>query len=62
MGLELKKNYTVLLVTHNMQQASRLSDKAAFFLSGKCLEFGDTNQIFSNPKNEELKKYINGQF
>ena len=59
---ELKKNYTVLLVTHNMQQASRLSDKASFFLSGQCLEFGDTNEIFSNPKNEEFIKYINGQF
>ena len=59
---ELRKNYTVLLVTHNMQQASRLSDKASFFLSGQCLEFGDTNQIFSNPKNEEFIKYLNGQF
>lgn len=59
---ELKRDYSVLLVTHNIQQASRLSDKAAFFLSGECLEFGDTDQIFSNPQNEEFIKYINGQF
>jgi len=59
---ELKENYTVLLVTHNMQQASRLSDKAAFFLAGRCLEFGDTDQIFASPKNGEFIKYLSGQF
>jgi len=59
---ELKQNYTVILVTHNMQQASRISDKASFFLSGECLEFGVTNEIFSNPQNEEFVKYLHGHF
>jgi len=59
---DLKKNYAVLLVTHNMQQASRVSDKASFFLSGQCLEFGDTDQIFSNPQNEDFIKYLSGKF
>jgi len=59
---ELKENYTVLLVTHNMQQAARVSDKTAFFLLGQCLEFGETSQVFSHPQNEEFQKYISGKF
>ena len=47
---ELKKNYTVVIVTHNMQQATRISDKTAFFLVGELIEFGDTTQIFTNPR------------
>jgi len=59
---ELKEHHTVLLVTHNIQQAARVSDKTAFFLSGQCLEFGETSQFFSNPQNEECQKYISGKF
>jgi len=59
---ELKESHTVLLVTHNMQQAARISDKTAFFLMGHCLEFGHTSQVFSNPQNEECEKYISGKF
>ncbi|MDR3021871.1 MAG: phosphate ABC transporter ATP-binding protein PstB [Clostridiales bacterium] len=58
----LKINYTIVIVTHNMQQATRISDKTAFFLNGEILEFGETTQIFSNPKNEKCEKYITGRF
>lgn len=60
--VELKKDYTIVIVTHNMQQATRVSDKTAFFLLGKVIEFGDTEQIFSNPKQEETERYITGRF
>ncbi|MCL2821843.1 MAG: ATP-binding cassette domain-containing protein [Firmicutes bacterium] len=59
---ELKQLYTIVIVTHNMQQATRISDKTAFFLLGEMLEFGDTAQVFSNPKNEKCENYITGRF
>jgi phosphate transport system ATP-binding protein len=59
---ELKEQYTIVIVTHNMQQATRISDKTAFFLLGEMLEFGETEQIFSNPKNEKCERYITGRF
>lgn len=60
--LELKKDYTIIMVTHNMQQASRVSDKTAFFLSGEVVEFGDTYEIFSNPRDNRTEDYITGRF
>ena len=60
--LELKKSITVVIVTHNMQQAARISDKTAFFLLGKIVEFGETEQIFYNPKTEKCECYITGRF
>lgn len=59
---ELKKKYTVVIVTHNMQQAARISDYTAFFLNGEVIEFGETNQIFSMPKKSETEDYITGRF
>ena len=59
---ELKENYTIVIVTHNMQQAARISDKTAFFLLGEMLEFGGTEQVFSSPKSEKCEKYITGRF
>ena len=59
---ELKKSYTIIIVTHNMQQAGRVSDKAAFMLSGVLEEFGSTDQIFFNPKNPKTEAYISGRF
>lgn len=59
---ELQKNYTIIIVTHNMQQATRISDKTAFFLLGKIIEFGDTEQIFSSPVKKETEDYITGRF
>lgn len=59
---ELKAQYTIVIVTHNMQQATRISDKTAFFLLGEMLEFGETEQIFSKPKNEKCERYITGRF
>jgi phosphate transport system ATP-binding protein len=59
---ELKKQYTVVIVTHNMQQATRISDYTAFFLLGEMVEFGDTKTIFSTPKNEKTEDYITGRF
>ncbi len=58
----LKKNYTVIIVTHNMQQAARVADKTAFFLLGDLIEFGSTGQIFNDPKEEKTQAYISGQF
>jgi len=60
--LELKKDYTVVIVTHNMQQATRISDKTAFFLLGEVIEFGETEQIFSMPKDKRCEDYITGRF
>ena len=60
--LELKKKYTVVIVTHNMQQAVRISDKAAFFLLGDLVEYGQTDQIFSVPKDKRTENYITGRF
>jgi len=60
--LELKKKFTIVIVTHNMQQAARISDKTAFFLNGKIIETGNTNQIFSNPQEKATEEYISGRF
>ena len=59
---ELKEKYTVVIVTHNMQQAARISDKTAFFLNGEVIEFNDTETIFSNPKDQRTHDYISGRF
>ena len=59
---ELKKNYTVIIVTHNMQQAARVSDYTGFFYLGKLIEFGKTEQIFENPNEELTEKYMTGRF
>ncbi len=62
LATELKKDYTIIMVTHNMQQATRISDKTAFFLLGEVVEFGVTDQIFSMPKNQRTEDYITGRF
>lgn len=59
---ELKKKYTILIVTHNMHQAGRVSDKTGFFYLGELLEFGNTKQVFTNPKHEKTENYISGRF
>ncbi|MCD8340885.1 MAG: phosphate ABC transporter ATP-binding protein PstB [Clostridiales bacterium] len=59
---ELKKNYTVVIVTHNMQQAARISDKCAFFLLGELVEMGETSRIFSTPCDKRTEDYITGRF
>jgi phosphate transport system ATP-binding protein len=59
---ELKSSYTFVIVTHNMQQAARVSDFTAFFFEGWIVEFGDTRQIFTNPKNKKTESYITGRF
>jgi phosphate transport system ATP-binding protein len=59
---ELKSNYTLVIVTHNMQQAARISDKTAFFYLGELLEYDDTKKVFTNPKNEKTQNYITGRF
>ena len=62
LALELKENYTIVIVTHNMQQAARISDFTAFFLLGDLIEFGETEKIFSNPKEKQTEEYITGRF
>ena len=59
---ELKERYTIVIVTHNMQQAARVSDKTAFFYMGQMVEFGDTKKIFTNPEKEATQNYITGRF
>lgn len=59
---ELKEKYTIVIVTHNMQQAARISDKTAFFLSGELIEYDETDKLFSNPKDERTEDYITGRF
>ncbi|WP_437227411.1 phosphate ABC transporter ATP-binding protein PstB [Planctomicrobium sp. SH661] len=59
---ELKENYTIVIVTHNMQQAARVSDSTAFFLKGSLIEIGDTEQIFTNPREKQTQDYITGRF
>jgi phosphate transport system ATP-binding protein len=59
---ELKKKYTVVIVTHNMQQAVRISDRTAFFLLGEVMESGPTIEIFNNPKNKKTEEYVTGRF
>lgn len=62
MLMELKEDYTMIIVTHNMQQASRISDNTAFFLNGELIEYGETSQIFTNPKEKQTEDYISGRF
>ena len=59
---ELKKNYTLVVVTHNMQQAARVSDKTAFFYVGEMVEYDDTKNMFTNPKDQRTQNYITGRF
>ncbi len=59
---ELRDQYTIVIVTHNMQQASRCSDKTAFFFEGKLVEFGDTEKLFTKPKNKQTEDYVRGRF
>lgn len=59
---ELKKDYSIVIVTHNMQQAARISDKTAFFLSGEVVEYDETNTLFSNPSHQKTEEYISGRF
>ena len=62
LALELKKDYTIVIVTHNMQQAARISDQTAFFLLGELIEYGKTEDIFSAPKDKRTEDYITGRF
>lgn len=62
LALELKDKYTIIMVTHNMQQATRISDKTAFFLLGEVIEMNDTEALFSNPKDKRTEDYITGRF
>lgn len=59
---ELKENYTIVIVTHNMQQAARISDSTGFFLNGRLIEHDTTNNIFYNPKDKKTEDYISGRF
>jgi phosphate transport system ATP-binding protein len=59
---DLKKNYTLIIVTHNMQQAARVSDQTAFFYLGELVEFDDTKKMFTNPKDKRTQNYITGRF
>ena len=60
--LDLKKDYTIIMVTHNMQQATRVSDNTAFFLLGEVIEFDKTEKLFSMPKDQRTENYITGRF
>lgn len=62
LALELKNQYTIVMVTHNMQQAARISDKTAFFLLGEMVEMNDTETIFSKPQDKRTDDYITGRF
>ena len=62
LALELKENYTIVIVTHNLQQAARISDYTAFFLLGDLIEFGQTEKLFSNPREKQTEEYITGRF
>ena len=62
LATELKEFYTIIIVTHNMQQAGRISDKTAFFLNGEVIEYAETEQIFNNPRNKKTEDYITGRF
>ena len=62
LAAELKSQYTVVMVTHNMQQAARISDNTAFFLLGELVEFGKTEQLFSTPSDKRTEDYITGRF
>ena len=62
LAVELKKEYTIVIVTHNMQQAVRISDQTAFFLLGEVVEYNDTEQLFSMPRDKRTEDYITGRF
>ena len=62
LAMELKGKYTIVIVTHNMQQAVRISDQTAFFLLGELVEYGDTEQMFAQPKDKRTEDYITGRF
>ncbi len=62
LAVELKKDYTIVMVTHNMQQAARISDKTAFFLLGEMVEYAETEKLFANPQDERTERYITGRF
>ena len=62
LALELKKDYTIIMVTHNMQQAARISDNTAFFLLGEVVEYDKTEKMFSMPKDRRTEDYITGRF
>lgn len=62
LALELREKYTIVMVTHNMQQAVRIADKTAFFLLGEVVEYGDTEQMFSHPRDKRTEDYITGRF
>ena len=62
LALELKDKYTIVIVTHNMQQAVRISDRTAFFLLGEAVEVGDTQALFSTPRDKRTEDYITGRF
>ena len=62
LAVELKKQYTIVMVTHNMQQALRVSDKTAFFLHGEIVEYDSTEKLFSVPKDQRTEDYITGRF
>ena len=62
LALQLKERYTIVMVTHNMQQAVRISDNTAFFLLGELVEFGQTEKLFSQPKEKRTEDYITGRF
>jgi phosphate transport system ATP-binding protein len=59
---ELKRDYTIIIVTHNMQQAARVSDYTAFMYMGKLIEFGDTDTLFTNPSKKQTEDYITGRY
>ena len=61
-AIELKKDYTIIMVTHNMQQATRISDRTAFFLLGEMVEYGATDKLFSVPQDKRTEDYITGRF
>ncbi len=60
--LELKKDYTIIIVTHNLQQASRISDRTAFFMEGRVVEYDDTTKMFVNPDDKQTEDYVSGRF
>ena len=62
LAVELRKKYTIIMVTHNMQQAARISDKTAFFLMGEIVEFNETDRVFSSPDDKRTEDYISGRF
>lgn len=62
LAVQLKESYTIIMVTHNMQQAARISDKTAFFLLGEVIEYGATEALFSMPQDKRTEDYITGRF